>query len=131
MKKVKTIWVVDDDDIHQFFAKKAILHLQICEQVTAFHNGADAFAALTNCVQSGRPLPDVIFLDINIPLMDGWEFMDAFRRLPSEYTSSVRIFMVSSSIAVSDRERAGAYAEIDAFLTKPILPQQLADLFQY
>ena len=76
MKKVETIWVIDDDEIHQFFAKKSIQHLEICNQILTFYDGIEAMANFKKLSAQNAALPDIIFLDINMPRMDGWEFMD-------------------------------------------------------
>ena len=64
--------------------------------------------------------PNVILLDINMPIMDGWEFMDEMIVLKSKISVSIQIYIVSSSIGFEDKNKAKNYSEIIAYLSKPI-----------
>lgn len=125
MKKVKTIWVIDDDDIHQFFAKKSIEQFSSGSNIGTFSNGLAALDNFKQLQHSPDLLPDIIFLDINMPEMDGWEMMDRLCELLPQQSHSISIYIVSSSIAASDREKAKSYPEVTGFLIKPIVPETL------
>lgn len=128
MKILKTVWVVDDDDIHQFFAKKSIEQFSAGSRIIAFSNGQAALSDFKRLLLTPDHLPDIIFLDINMPEMDGWEIMDQLCELLPKQPRKINIYIVSSSIATSDRERAKTYAEITGFLIKPIIPNMLAEI---
>ncbi|MBA3986853.1 MAG: response regulator, partial [Flavobacteriales bacterium] len=64
-------------------------------------------------------LPDIIFLDINMPEMDGWEFMDEFIQIQKSLSKKITIYIVSSSIAFQDTEKANRYKEISGYIIKP------------
>jgi len=128
MKKLKTVWVIDDDDIHQFFAKKSIEQFSSGSCISAFSNGQAALSDFKRLLLTPDLLPDIIFLDINMPEMDGWEMMDQLCELLPRQPRKINIFIVSSSISTSDRERAKSYAQITGFLIKPIIPNILADI---
>ena len=125
MEKRQTVWVIDDDDIHQLFTRKTLQYLKICENIQSFYFSMEAMNTLENLIATKGILPDMIFLDINMPYMDGWEFLDAYRKLRHKLSKPIDIFMVSSSIADSDKERARSYKEISDFIIKPISPQTL------
>jgi CheY-like chemotaxis protein len=130
MKKVETIWVIDDDEIHQFFAKKSIQHLEICNQILTFYDGIEAMANFKKLSAQNAALPDIIFLDINMPRMDGWEFMDELSKILPKISKKIIIFIVSSSISSIDKDRAKSYPAITDFLIKPVSPGTIATLLR-
>ena len=129
MKKFDSVWIVDDDNIHQFFATKSLNHLKITNHILPFLDGDLALNMIQKMIADKEELPDVIFLDINMPKMDGWEFMDEFSKMASGITKKILIFIVSSSIADADRDRAKSYPSVTDFLIKPILPDTLKVAF--
>ena len=116
----KTIWVVDDDPIYQIVVNKIIKKSELFLNVSNFKNGKDAIDALKNVLANNEVFPKVILLDINMPIMDGWEFMDEIVLLKSQINERLQIYIVSSSIAIEDKIKAKNYTEIVAFLSKPI-----------
>jgi len=120
MTKINTIWIVDDDEVYTFVLKKNINLLSICDKVSIHSNGQKGIVSLKQTITSKETLPDVIFLDINMPVMDGWQFMDEFIKLKPLLYKEVKIFLASSSIAIEDKVRAKSYIEISDFFEKPI-----------
>lgn len=117
---LKTIWVVDDDPIFQIIANKIIKKSQLFLNVFSFKNGKDAIDTLKNLLDKNEVLPNIILLDINMPIMDGWEFMEEMVVLKSQISDTISIYIVSSSIALEDKNKAKNHPEIIAFLSKPI-----------
>jgi CheY-like chemotaxis protein len=116
----KTIWVVDDDPIYQIIVNKIIQKSELFLNVSSFKNGKDAIDALENSLENKEALPNIILLDINMPIMDGWEFMEEMVGLKSQINETINIYIVSSSIALEDKNKAKNYTEIIAYLSKPI-----------
>jgi CheY-like chemotaxis protein len=116
----KTIWVIDDDPIYQIIVNKIIQKSELFLNVCSFKNGKDAIDALTNSLENKEALPNIILLDINMPIMDGWEFMEEMVALKWRINESINIYIVSSSIALEDKNKAKNYPEIIAYLSKPI-----------
>ena len=116
----KTIWVIDDDPIYQIIVNKIIQKSELFLNVSSFKNGKDAIDALENSLKNKETLPNIILLDINMPIMDGWEFMDEMVDLKSKINETINIYIVSSSIALEDKIKAKSYTEIIAYLSKPI-----------
>jgi CheY-like chemotaxis protein len=129
MSQFESVWIVDDDNIHQFFATKSLNHLKITDHILPFLDGDSALNTMQKIIIDKAELPDVIFLDINMPKMDGWEFMDEFSKIAGGITKKILIFIVSSSIADADRDRAKSYPYVTDFLIKPILPDTLKMAF--
>ena len=120
MKK-KSIWIIDDDSIFQIIIQKLISKANIFENVETYSNGEEAFLAIKNILNKDKQLPDIILLDIEMPIMDGWAFMaeiSVFKQNFEEKKTS--IFISSSSIAIDDKLKAEKNPCIKGFLSKPI-----------
>lgn len=72
----KSIWIVDDDPIYQIIANKIVQRSAMFSEVTTFKNGKEAIDTVHLALESKNTIPDIILLDINMPVMDGWEFME-------------------------------------------------------
>ena len=120
MKK-KIIWVVDDDIIYQTIVKKLIQKASIFSSHSSFLNGKEAIIFLNNTLKTQSDnIPDIILLDINMPTMDGWEFMEEFQKIKPEISKPIFIYIVSSSIAIEDRKKSETFTDIMGYLPKPI-----------
>ncbi|MEM7382378.1 MAG: response regulator, partial [Bacteroidota bacterium] len=103
MKKINRISIIDDDPITIFGIKKMLDHLDVCDSISTYLNGKEAIDAIKDRITDKLEVPEVIFLDINMPIMDGWQFLEEFIALPIK--QKIRINIVTSSIDISDRER--------------------------
>ena len=93
---MNSIFIIDDDPITVFGIKKMLKATVECSEIKDFHNGKKAMEQLRYDIENGVPAPEVIFLDINMPIMDGWEFLEAFLKLRIE--EKVIINVITSSI---------------------------------
>lgn len=121
----KTIWIVDDDAIYQIIANKIIQRSGMFSAISSFKNGKEAIEYLYNAAASNANLPDIILLDINMPIMDGWEFMDEMGAITSKLQKKISVYIVSSSIAVEDKNKSKSYENILGYLSKPITVNDL------
>jgi CheY-like chemotaxis protein len=124
----KTIWVVDDDPIYQIIMKKIILKSNIFSTVYSFSNGKEAIDLLKETIQKNTKFPDLILLDIEMPILDGWGFMDEITVLKSRIDVQIQIYISSSSIAIEDKERAKNNPDILGYMSKPITINDLVKI---
>ena len=125
MKKIKCACVIDDDPICTYWTKKMMDELMFSEDILIFENGQDAIEGLKNIIARGEQLPEVILLDLNMPIMDGWQFLESYRQVKPG--KSPTIYMVSSSVAPEDVERARQTSEINDYIVKPITRDKLGE----
>ncbi|MDX1277396.1 response regulator [Oceanihabitans sediminis] len=118
MNRANLICIIDDDPIFVFAAKKCLKASNLCDKVSVYKNGLEAINNIKLVAESGEVLPDVIFLDINMPIMDGWQFLDEFIKL--RISKNITVFIVSSSVDPADIEKSETYSEVQSFLVKPI-----------
>lgn len=116
----KIIWLVDDDHIYHIIMKKIIDKSGLNAQVNSFYNGKDAIVALENNKTTRDNFPDLILLDIEMPVLDGWGFMVEWLRLKEDYFQNIQIYICSSSIASEDKQKAKNNLDILGYMSKPI-----------
>ncbi len=130
MKKVSCIFIVDDDPITVFGIKKMLKSVADCEDIQIFQNGKEAYDALAERQNLGKPIPEVIFLDINMPIMDGWDFLDEMINL--NINEHVIINMITSSIDPLDYQKWSGFKDrcpyVLNFKNKPIFKIEPNDL---
>lgn len=128
MAKIDIACIIDDDPIFVFGAKKMMELANFCEKFLVYKNGDEAINALTAIVKSEKQLPDVILVDINMPVLDGWQFLDKF--LQVKVPKKILIYVVSSSKDPLDIEKAKSYKEVNNFFVKPISMSDLVKLIE-
>jgi CheY-like chemotaxis protein len=127
MKKMDSICIIDDDPITVFGIRKMLGLVTDCDEVSSYANGKLALDGIKDIHQQTKKVPDVIFLDINMPIMDGWQFLEEFIALPLD--KRVRINIVTSSIDPFDRQNYERYKKKTdhtlAYNNKPIRKSQI------
>jgi len=127
MKKVDIACIIDDDPIFVFGTKRMMTLANFCNNFMVFQNGEEAINYLKPIIQTKNfALPDIILLDINMPIMDGWQFLDEFTSIPND--KKITIYIVSSSIDPQDIARAKEYDTISNYLVKPITSEKLQSI---
>ncbi|WP_421763491.1 response regulator [Ekhidna sp.] len=126
MEKFRKVLLVDDDDIVNSINTVIIKHARFADEVEAINNVPNAIDFLSRTKNSENK-PDIIFLDLNMPGLDGWDFMDEFEKL--EMNGATKVIMLTSSISAKDEERAAASKQITAFISKPLSPELLESIY--
>jgi two-component system chemotaxis response regulator CheY len=122
------IALVDDDSIFRMIASLTIKGANITEEILQFTNGGEALKYLEKNFDQIELLPDVLFLDINMPQVDGWMFLDDFEKIKNRLSKSIKIFMVSSSIDPSDINRAKQHKLVKDYVVKPVSKETFVKL---
>lgn len=120
--------IIDDDPIYQFGMKLLMKEVNFCKELLLFQDGQEAIDGMLEILNRGEELPPVIFLDLNMPIKDGWDFLEDFTNIPNNNREQVTIYVISSSINPSDRERARQYEVVGNYLVKPISAGHLKEI---
>ena len=128
MKTINSIFIIDDDPITVFGIRKMLDSSVEFKTISTYCNGKLALDGIIKVLKNDKAIPEVIFLDINMPIMDGWQFLEEFIVLPIE--EKVRINIVTSSIDPADHAKWEYYNDkshhLITFNTKPIRGAQIA-----
>ena len=123
-----TILCVDDDPITLMLCKMVITRAAFSSEIVTAKNGEEAlkyFDAITNNTVSNNSKPHLIFLDLNMPVMNGWEFLDGFNTAEYLEYHDTKVIILSSTIDPEDLEKSKKYPMVIDFLSKPISKEML------
>lgn len=129
---MKSLCVIDDDPIVIFGLKRMLEHTSVDAKFVSFENGLEAMDYLRPKIQRrSKDLPDLIFVDLNMPIMDGWDFIENYtEELGPVADKKPILYIVSSSIDQNDHERAERLSEVTGFIIKPVSVDELQKILQ-
>ena len=130
MTTLKTLTLVDDDDIFVFLTTKIIEQTNLVDLIKGFGNGLDAINFLKENKNNVDALPDIILLDLSMPIMNGWQFLEKYNKLNPTIGKKITIYICSSSISPDDITRAKTISEVSDYIIKPITKDKLIDLIK-
>ena|SRR2546428_8450893 len=130
MKSIDNLCVIDDDKVCQFIIKTYAAKRSLAKNMQLFTDASDALQYLKNVSTDPKRLPDMILLDINMPIMDGWTFLDEFQKIRKGMRKDIIINMITSSIHEDDMLKSKSYSDISGFYVKPINEQLIMDMFE-
>jgi|TARA_B110000967_G_scaffold117195_1_gene119920 CheY-like chemotaxis protein len=123
--KIRMIGIVDDDLIYQFMLHRIIMRNNLAEKIVTFSDGEDAIQYLIDNKGTNKNIPDVIFLDTNMPILDGWQFVEKYAKIKAEIKKKVIIYMLSSSIKPADLQSASEISDLNGYIIKPTQLEEL------
>ena len=128
--RLRCTLLVDDDETTNYLNRKLLEKLDVTEQVVVALNGEEALQVLrTQCAEASRSCPALVFLDINMPQMNGFEFLSAYQQLPVPQRGAIVVVMLTTSMHPQDLERLQQYP-VAGFLSKPLNKDKVNDVLQ-
>jgi CheY-like chemotaxis protein len=128
---IEEVYLIDDDAIVRLVASKILKSIDFNDTITSFENGQLALDGIKEKIGSGSiPFKDrriLVLLDINMPILDAWGFLDEFAKLSDEIKEHFLITIITSSIDSNDKTRAFSYPEVLDYITKPLSGKHLTD----
>lgn len=118
------VLLVDDDAVCNLICRKILERTGMVTEIDVAMNGEEALNIFNDCFSGIRSQPDLILLDLNMPVMDGFSFLEAFRKMPSVHKSKTRVIILSSSIDPRDIQKAKTMG-VDHYLSKPLSEDKL------
>ena len=121
--------VIDDDEIFTFLYKRLMSTIKVVDKTLFFENGKLAIDYFRQNADHAENLPDLVLLDLNMPVLDGWQFMDEFLKL-GPLNKKITLYIVSSSVDENDIRKALMYSEVSDFIIKPVTQTVLRKIFE-
>lgn len=129
MQQVNSVLLIDDDSIFNMISKKIIQIAKFAPKVDSYLDASAALNELRELIKNDPDeFPEVIFLDINMPEMDGWAFLDEFKKFPEFILKKCKVFMLTSSIDDHDIAKSKTYQIVYDFISKPLSFSKLETL---
>ena len=126
--KIANLWIIDDDPMASFYIKRVAVLGEVASTITIYDKAQWAIDYLLHHKQSQQHLPDIILLDIYMPELDGWGFLEQFGEIKSQLEKNIDIYIISSSGHDRDLTKAKTFPEVKAYLQKPVTKEQLMEL---
>ena len=127
-KSKVNVLLIDDDTIYQFVARKTLEATGYINKIQVCSNGEEAYQFLERNMANADELPDVILLDVNMPVMNGWEFLELYQSLKPSISKDMQVFLVTSSMNDQDREFSRRYICVQDYIVKPLAREKIAEL---
>lgn len=117
---LKKLILIEDDDVIVYLTQKLIKESKSIELLNVLKNGRKALDYFIENAKNAELLPDFIFLDLSMPILDGWQFLEEFARIKDSMAKNIQIYITTSSISPKDLSKAESYDFISDFVIKPI-----------
>lgn len=129
MSRISLVSIIDDDQIFQFTAKRILDSTGLTEKILQFADGEKAFEYFNENRNNPELLPDLVFLDLNMPYMDGWGFLKKFTSTQFK-KDLITIYICTSSDSIFDRERFETFTNLKGYLIKPVSKAKFLEVVQ-
>jgi len=122
------VLLIDDDRLTSFYNEKIVNKHNAFKEVVSVNSGANALDYLKNAIEGKVIKPELIFLDINMPAMNGWEFLKEFNNLDKTFINSIKVILLTTSSNPDDYTRSKENDLVDDFINKPLSISVLSDV---
>jgi len=122
--------LVDDDSIFNFLHTEVIKTVDDSAQIDLFNSSMEGLEFLKEALEDKHPMPNFLFLDIRMPEMDGFEYLDELMKFPIEKFKDLRIYVLSSSLAERDKEKSLSYPIVTGFIEKTLTIEKLKGIIE-
>ena len=129
-QKLNCIVLIDDDEPTNFLHQLVIQRHNCAERVVVFQDAQLALQSLAEETDGTFLQPDLILLDINMPGMNGWEFLAAYEKLPETQRAHIVVMMLTTSLNPDDRQKADSITGVTGFLSKPLTKKLLQEILE-
>lgn len=127
--KVDTVCIIDDDPIFVYGTRVLLnSNSSYCSNILVYENGREALDVLETTLNTNE-FPDVIFLDLNMPVMNGWQFLDEFSKI-IDIDKKTKIYILSSSVNPADIQKSKEYKIVKNFISKPLTEEIFSSLLE-
>ncbi len=126
----KNILTIDDDIVSQFTLRYTVQQANIDCEVLACDGSQEDLGILSNLLKAGKNLPDCIFLDLDMPDLDGWDFLDRYRTI-GDIANRTKVFILSTFTSSIDRHRAKHHAMVEGFYDKPLSRNSVHQILKF
>lgn len=131
MKAIKkNLMLIDDDQDYTFIAAKIINQTNAITVNKIFSNGLDALNFLKENASKTDTLPDIILLDLSMPVMDGWQFLEEFVHITPQIKKKITVYVCSNSISCSDIDKAMKISSVSDYIIKPVTKEKLIPILK-
>ncbi len=129
-QKLKRILLIDDDEPTNFLNRLVLEEMGCADEITTMTSGEKALKYLSTQSDGQYPQPDLIFLDINMPGMNGWEFLEEYNELEDLQKGNIVVVMLTTSVNPADLEKAQAISGIKQFMHKPLTEEHVMKIIR-
>ena len=127
-RKLNCIMLIDDDPADIFYHEREIKKANPLTNILIRNSAIEALEYLKSMKEQNSIQPDLIFLDINMPKMDGWEFLTEFSQLDKVLQNEIMIMILTTSNNITDKLRAKMWNFVNGYLTKPLTKEVVEDI---
>ena len=132
MKSLQTILLIDDDDTTNYLNQRLLTRMEVAPDIRVVTNGEEALSYLNNAFSGveGYPRPDLVFVDIKMSVMDGFEFLEEYQKIPAEEKKGTVMLMLTSSASFYDLEKLKHFPDVRQHYSKPLAEADVREIMQ-
>lgn len=130
INQLKNIILVDDDEIMVYLTKRLVAKTNLVNLSQVFGNGKDIIDYLKENFNNPDLLPEIILLDLFMPVMDGWEFLEEYSQIKPMLTKEITIYVITSSVSASDFDKAKNNKYVADYVVKPMNNEQFIHIMK-